>query len=231
MSPSTRQRSRMPKQRNNSTWVFVGLVLAIVAAFIVAIVLSQSKSTAAEIGPKVKVSGQPLSAYVGPDKPDTAIGQQVPEVSGHSLSGKSLTIGKPGQPTVYAFLAHWCPHCQAEVPVLVQLHKSKNWPSNVALQGIATATNTLRDNYPPSNWLSNENWPGQVLADDKSGGAGQTFGLTGYPYLVFVDKDGKLAGRTSGEVPQAELQTLVTALSKGKPLPSVATGASSSTSG
>ena len=50
------------------------------------------------------------------------------------------------------FLAHWCPHCQAEMPRLVALAKAGKL-DGVDVTGVATGTNPGYPNYPPSAWL------------------------------------------------------------------------------
>mgnify|MGYP002149176263 CR=1 FL=1 len=54
---------------------------------------------------------------------DAGIGAMVPVVNGYNFDGDpvSLDIAASGKPTMVVFLAHWCPHCQAEVPRLVSL--------------------------------------------------------------------------------------------------------------
>ena len=57
----------------------------------------------------------------------------------------------------------------------------------------------------------------------------QAFGLSGYPYFVFVDAQGKVVGRTSGEIEPDQLEGIFQALAKGQTLPLPGAGASSST--
>ena len=44
-----------------------------------------------------------------------------------------------GQPTLVVFLAHWCPHCQAEVPVIVKAIADWTIPE---IRAVAVATGT-----------------------------------------------------------------------------------------
>jgi thiol-disulfide isomerase/thioredoxin len=115
--------------------------------------------------------------------------------------------GATGSPYAVIFLAHWCPHCQAEVPRLVALSKNGQI-EGVDVTGVATATSDQNPNYPPSEWLTGEDWPFPVMVDTASGTAANAYGLTGYPYMVFVDAEGKVVGRTSGEVGEEDLQKI-----------------------
>ncbi|NCZ56650.1 MAG: hypothetical protein EBY86_08450 [Acidimicrobiia bacterium] len=56
----------------------------------------------------------------------------------------------PGTPMLLVFLAHWCPHCQAEVPVLVKWNQSMLVPDNLDVIAVATGTDETAPNYPPS---------------------------------------------------------------------------------
>jgi thiol-disulfide isomerase/thioredoxin len=153
----------------------------------------------------VEVSGGALAPLA--EGTDPAIGQPIPEVHGASFDGTPVAIGGSGQPAVIAFVAHWCPHCQREVPLL-SAHLADQPLDAVDLFTVATSTSADRPNYPPSAWLEDEGWPGEVLADDADGSAARAFGLTGFPYFVAVDGSGEVVGRMSGEISTAQLDQL-----------------------
>lgn len=141
---------------------------------------------------------------------DPALGQAAPVLTGVAPDGTPISVGDDGIPTVIAFLAHWCPHCQAEVPVLVELADS-GAIDGIRLVGVLTGTNVEAPNYPPAPWLEREGWPGEVLLDDGDFSAGRAYGLAGYPFLVAINGAGEVVGRTSGEVPASEVQALAEA--------------------
>jgi hypothetical protein len=60
-------------------------------------------------------------------------------------------------------------------------------------------------------WLEREQWAGEVFLDDEAGTAARSYGLSSYPFLVFLDADGKVVARTSGEVPAADIAALADA--------------------
>ena len=111
-----------------------------------------------------------------------------------------MDLVRDGKAKLVVFVAHWCPHCQREVPVLSQYLASNDLPPSVELLAVATGTNPDRPNYPPSLWLEREGWPAPVLADDTEGTVAQRFGLPSYPYFVAIDADGKVVARTTGEI-------------------------------
>jgi thiol-disulfide isomerase/thioredoxin len=156
---------------------------------------------------RVVVDGSPLAAFTSTDD-DPAVGATPPAVEGTSPDGEAVTIAPTGTPTVVAYLAHWCPHCQAEVPVLVDL-EAEGALDGVRLVGVLTGTDPARPNFPPARWLDEEGWPGEVLLDDEDGTAAQALGLDGYPFVVYLDAAGEVVARTSGEVGEAGTRALL----------------------
>ncbi|MBJ7282605.1 MAG: hypothetical protein JHD40_05800, partial [Acidimicrobiia bacterium] len=89
----------------------------------------------------------------------------------------------------------------------------------VELIGVATGTRADAPNYPPSAWLIAEEWDAPVLVDTATSTAGSAYGLTGFPMLVFVNADGTVAGRWSGEMPESNLEAVIEAFKAGKKIP------------
>lgn len=211
-------------------WVVGG---AVVLAGILAVVLSAGGGSSSsgggvkpgqvEIAP-VAVSGTPLPTLTDPTN-DPAVGKTAPTLTGLTFNRSPVTIGNTGQAHVVIFVAHWCPHCQAEVPRIVSLAKAGQVP--VPIVTVATGTDSSAPNYPPSAWLAREGWPYPVLVDSKTETAATAYGLPGYPFLVFVNAQGQVVGRLSGEIAPSDLTKLFSALATGKPLPGVSSGASS----
>jgi cytochrome c biogenesis protein CcmG/thiol:disulfide interchange protein DsbE len=226
------RRAAASRARNWPWWV-VGA--AVVLAGVLAAVLSGggggtssssggTKSGQVEIASTVAVSGAPLPTLTDSTN-DPAVGKTAPTLTGVTFNRAPVTIGNTGQAHVVVMVAHWCPHCQAEVPRIVSLYKAGQIP--VPIVSVATGTDPSAPNYPPSAWLAREGWPYPVLVDSKTETAASSYGLPGYPFLVFVDAQGKVVGRLSGEVAPSDLTKLFAALAAGKPLPIPGAGASS----
>jgi thiol-disulfide isomerase/thioredoxin len=202
----------------NKGWI-VGAIIAIVigAAAVVAITSSGSDSTSSdgliEMG-AVSVNGDVLPAYNESETNDPAIGMAAPVLTGKGFTGNTITTESTGTPMMLVFLAHWCPHCQREVPLLVEWNKSGKTPTGIDIIAVATGTDPTNPNYPPSEWLAREEFPAlwPVMADSKDATAGDAFGLSGYPYFVLIDGDGKVVKRVSGEVAMDELTLLLSVL-------------------
>lgn len=156
------------------------------------------------------LTGSSLSPFVS-SAADPAIGQPAPEVEGTSFDGTPVAIRADGRPKLIVFLAHWCPHCQREVPVVQGWLDAKGATTGVDLISVATAIDPSRPNYPPDAWLQRERWSVPVIVDQDGQIAGR-YGLSAFPYWVLVDRDGRVAGRLTGELPVSDLEAIVARL-------------------
>lgn len=156
----------------------------------------------------VEVDGEPLPA-VGGGSDDPAVGELAPTLSGTSVDGEPMEIRPGDGPTIVMFLAHWCPHCQNEVPVVVDWLDDGRLPDDVDLVAVSTAVSEPRGNFPPSEWLESEGWTVPTLADDDASTALQAYGLGSFPYFVALDADGRVVARVVGEQGADGLDQLV----------------------
>ena len=157
----------------------------------------------------VTVNGDALAPYSeGAD--DSAVGMPAPEVIGEGFTGNAVTT-KTDAPQMIVFLAHWCPHCQREVPLLVEWERNGEVPAGLEVMAVATATNPTNPNFPPSEWLTREQFPAlwPVMVDDGANTAGNAFGVSGYPFFVLTDAEGKVVFRGSGEISKEELTSII----------------------
>jgi thiol-disulfide isomerase/thioredoxin len=141
---------------------------------------------------------------------DPTVGTPGPVITGQQFDGSSITIGGPtDQPTMLVFLAHWCPHCNDEIPEIVKLRDAGDLPADLNIIGISTAVVDDRDNYPPSEWMVEKDWTWPVLADTAEAEAFQTYGGTGFPYTVMLDADGNVLARKSGNEPAERIKAWI----------------------
>ena len=194
-------------RRSISGWVIGGAAAAIVALAAIVATVSTADDPPSVPGlsqtQPVVVTGSPLPSFEK-DAPDTAVGTVAPTLVGASFDGTPVVV-KPGRPTLVIFLAHWCPHCQREVPVLTQWQQEGGVPDGLDVIGVATGTDSSAPNYPPSQWLEDEHFPFPVMADSDTYAAASAFGLSLYPYFVLLDANGKLVQRASGELDPSTL--------------------------
>lgn len=219
--PRSRPRSRKQKaialqaQRRRTARLFAVGIVAAGALLALAIFVSRgdtdTKGSNAETR-TVTVTGEALPSFV--ETSDPGVGLQIPEAEGASFDGSGVDIALDGTPKMLVFLAHWCPHCQAEVPVIQAWIEAHGLPHGIELISVATATDRAQPNYPPSKWLESEGWTVPVLVDDADSTVGKAFGVTSYPFFVFVDGDGKVHHRAAGELPIEEIESVLAALRK-----------------
>ncbi|MDE2991342.1 MAG: TlpA disulfide reductase family protein [Chloroflexota bacterium] len=153
-----------------------------------------------------EVTGDPLPAF-SPTAPDRALGLPAPEVRGTNFAGSSVAIVNDGRLKAVVFLAHWCPHCQREVPDVQQWVDAGGKPTSVDIYAVATAIDQTRSNYPPDAWLEREGWTSPVLVDTNDSVL-RAYGLTGFPTWVFISADGTVALRVAGALGAAQLKVL-----------------------
>ena len=146
----------------------------------------------------VKATGEILSRLDDPDN-DPARGKIAPVVNGFGFDGAPLTIAPTGKPMLVVFLAHWCPHCNAEIPRLIEWKDSGAMPADLGVVGVSTGARDDAPNWPPSQWVVDKAWPWPVMADNEDQNAAVAFGVSGYPGLILLDGDGKVLARRSGE--------------------------------
>jgi cytochrome c biogenesis protein CcmG, thiol:disulfide interchange protein DsbE len=206
---------------NRSKILFGGAIAFVIAAGLTSVLLtkgnkssitdkitnkaSATASAAAEIA-AVTVSGTALPAYPeDPNVADPAVGLTAPVLSGQTLTGEAITLPVPGKRTLIAVVAHWCPHCQREIPRIVQLQKDGKIPADLTVVLVSTSVQQPAGNYPPSSWLTKENVTFPVMADSATTDALIALGGMGFPNLHLIGADGKLVARHSGELEVPEL--------------------------
>jgi len=208
--------------RRRRLFVIGSIVAGVVIAAVIAVVAtsggggdSGTKVATGSQNRPVTVDGASLPPYSSSGA-DPAVGTAIPTISGQSFDGAPVKIEpNNGKAKVLLGVAHWCPHCQREVPLLSDSIRSDPLPANVEMIAISTSVQPNADNYPPETWLEREHWPTPVMADDSKQTAAHAIGLTGFPYFVFVDAQGKVTSRSSGEMPIDQFRATVDKLAAG----------------
>jgi len=163
----------------------------------------------------VTVTGDALSPYDSANPQDPMVGSAAPALSGLDFQGDAVTVDpSAGGPYMIVYLAHWCPHCNAEIPRLLDWKASGSVPAELTVIGVATAVASTAVNYPPSEWFSSRGWSWPVLVDEsqgegEAGKAASAYGASGWPFFVIVGDDGLVKVRVSGEVEVSDLQQIV----------------------
>lgn len=162
---------------------------------------------------EVIVVGDPLDVMppgipvTEPDN-DPAIGRRAPELSGTDFAGEPVEIVADGTPRVIMFVAHWCGHCQREIPAVKELIDAGALPAGLDIVVVSTAVREGVDNYPPQTWLQAEGWPGPIMRDSELMEALVAFGVGGFPFSVYLNADHEVVTRSAGEIPAEILQQI-----------------------
>lgn len=165
------------------------------------------------VGP-VAIVGERLPDLPEPGD-DPAVGTPAPILVGETFDGGAVRVDATVDgPTWVVFLAHWCPHCNDEIPVINQLRDDGLIPDGINVVGVSTAVSPDRPNWPPAEWLDQKDWTFTTVADgidtaESTFIAAAAFGLTGFPFSVLIDADGDVAARWSGGREPAELVSLL----------------------
>lgn len=163
-----------------------------------------------------EVAGTTLPTLALGDGQDPAVGTPAPVVRGHGFDGSPVDLGGESDgASLVVFMPHWCPHCMAELPRLVQWKSDGTIPEDVRLVAVATSTDPGGPNYPPEDWLEREGWPGEVLADSDNNTIATAYGVTSFPFFVAVGTDGNVAARDSGELDQQSVAQMASLISTG----------------
>ncbi len=193
--------------------VLIGVAVAAVAVIgLVAALITGNNDKSVATAATVEMGTVAVTGAALADLPETgtdpAIGKKAPAIVGQTFDGSVQRITPGSGPMVVLFVAHWCPHCQREVPRITDWVKA-GLANGVALQAVATGTDAKLPNYPPSSWLEGEGWTIPTLADDGETSAAAAYGLTSFPYFVALDSSGKVTARTSGELTEDQFTKLL----------------------
>jgi cytochrome c biogenesis protein CcmG/thiol:disulfide interchange protein DsbE len=190
----------------------VPVIFGVVAVALVAVVMLTFEGDASSD----QVGSPDVSGDVLPRLPDTgtdpAVGTPIPEVVGADFDGTEVSITDDGNAKIIIFLAHWCPHCQRELPIVQDWLETDPLPDGVDIYAVATGISRTRDNYPPSSWFEREGWDGPVIVDDAGSSVGLSFGLPAYPFWVFADADNNVLARVTGGIAPSDLDNAVATL-------------------
>ena len=209
----TNRPARLSTPMKAAIVVLAGLA---VVALVIAVTVgtsNQDDAADADIGvaqtAPVEVIGDWLPRFEG-SQPDPAAGVMAPRVLGTGFDGAKHSV-RPGdgRSKVIAFFAHWCPHCQRELPRLTAWLAENDLPSGVDLVAVNTAVADDRDNYPPSAWFRDEGWSLPVLRDSPDNEIADGYGLYSFPYMVVLNGAGAVVVRVSGELSTTQWEALL----------------------
>lgn len=172
-------------------WILYGSLAVVVLAIIVS-VASMSRTV-------------PITF---PQPAHLKVGEQAPEFTAATTQGPFDLAKTIGTPVLLEIFATWCPHCQRETIVLNKLHdKYQQKLAIVAVSGNVTAM----DGISPASQEDIMNFADRFkvkypLAYDPDLTVAHLYMQTGYPSLIVINKHGKIAFLSSGEITADKLE-------------------------
>lgn len=108
------------------------------------------------------------------------VGQKLPELKLEYVQGTPEYAGKP---LILEFWATWCPPCRKSIPHLNEIYR-KNKDNGLVIIGVSSEKKDVVEKF-----LKNTKMDYFPALDAK---LGRSFGVTGIPHAVLVDKTGKI---------------------------------------
>lgn len=203
--------TKITKKPRRRMGIYAGVSLVALLALIAAVVLSSGNNDSGGMPQDVAVTitGESLPAFAGDPNSDPGLGMTAPILSGQGFDGQTIAVTDDGRPKLILFLAHWCPHCQREVPAVQTYADEIGFPDSADVYSVSTSHSPSRPNWPPSAWFEREGWTFPVIVDDPESSAHQAYGQGAFPYYVFLDSAGRVALRLSGEQDPVALAQLI----------------------
>ena len=196
----------------NKNFIIAGAVVLVLGlAIAIGVTLSSEPVAAGLPEGEISVVGDSLPQYAGENDDNIALGLSAPTFSAPDQNSEIFNLEKNGNSKALLFLAHWCPHCQREVPVVQSFIDSNGVPPGIEVIAVATSIDRGRDNYPPQEWLEREGWS-EIQIYDLDREIGEAYGLNAFPYWVFLDKDLNVIARRTGNLPEDMVGALLVQL-------------------
>jgi peroxiredoxin len=193
--------SRAPVKKSGFRLRPLDMALILGGVIVVAIiVMSAPNAPAQAIDPNATISN---SAKV-------PVGQPAPDFTLQDTEGSSYTLSaQKGKVVVLEFMATWCPHCQNEAPMYDRL-REKYRDQGVEIWGINATprnhTQTGAATIDDLKWFRTTYNTQVPLLFDKSLSSANAYGITGYPQVYIVDKQGNIAVQPPAETLFTEAQ-------------------------
>ena len=164
----------------------------------------------------VEVQGTAAARPPRPAAPTPRSAMTIPTVKGITFDESSVTISPDGKPKVIMAVAHWCPHCQAEVPRIQEWLDENGMPADVELVAVATSNDPTPHQLPGRpRGCARRAGRCRRCSTTRSNAAASGLGVSGFPGFTVVGADGKVVFRTSGEITMAQWESLLEAARTG----------------
>jgi peroxiredoxin len=145
--------------------------------------------------------GNDVSVAGGPRTTPLQSGDPVPDFSAPGMTGGQVAWSDyQGRPAMLVVWAPWCPHCQAELPVLGRV--AQQFP-DVDVVTVETAVGQRTG--PSGEGFFIEHGLSFPSAVDDGTRIMQALGVSAFPAIYAVGSDGRVITSAVGELPRSEL--------------------------
>lgn len=135
---------------------------------------------------------------------------QAPDFTLTKLDGERVNLSDFfGHPVMINFWATWCPPCKAEMPIIQGLLEDSQDGFVVLAVNVGESEDVVRG-------FAEENEFDFTFLPDPSNSTANTYGISGYPTSVFIDKEGLLQGFHIGELNKELLSTYLLEIGVGE---------------
>lgn len=131
-----------------------------------------------------------------------------PEVGGATdftlpdLEGRSFRLSQSrGKPVLLIFSTTWCAYCRSELPHFREIYERHRSDGLEVVQIFIQESSRKVSTFASQNQL-----PYRVLLDEK-GAVSETYGIRGVPFMILLDRDGRVLCRGCPSV-DASLENL-----------------------
>ena len=157
------------------------------------------------LGPSRRVQ----TASQAPITGKAQVGQLAPEFAVATTAGL-FDLAKATKPVFLEIFATWCPHCQREAAVIDKLYSA--YRNRVAFVGVSGSDTAMDGTSEASQadvlaWTQRYNVRYPVAYDAQLTVANLYLSPSGFPTLVIIGKDKKVAYLNAGEISYDDLAT------------------------
>jgi cytochrome c biogenesis protein CcmG, thiol:disulfide interchange protein DsbE len=133
-----------------------------------------------------------------------AVGTPAPDFELKTIDGKAVKLSDyKGKPVMINFFATWCPPCRAEMPALQEAYKEYADKGFVILAVNMGETDVAIRTFQEKLGLT---FPIVVDENDR---VSKLYDIVPLPTSYFVDKNGVVQGRWTGEIRKEQLKSVL----------------------
>ncbi len=129
---------------------------------------------------------------------------QLPSVTLKRIDGKSLrtdTLSNGEKPMIISFFATWCKPCIRELDAIAEVYE--DWQEETGVKVIAIGIDQAQNTHKVKPLVDNHGWEYEILLDP-NGDFKRAMGIQMIPYILIVDKHGKIVYKHNGYTDGAE---------------------------